>query len=44
MYRDFFAIYRGLYDQLRELFVAREGLIAQHAEVLRTSLSRSENL
>jgi xylulokinase len=44
MYRDFFAIYRGLYDQLRELFVTREGLIAQHAEVLRTSLSRSENL
>jgi sugar (pentulose or hexulose) kinase len=44
MYRDFFAIYRGLYDQLRELFVSREALIAQHAEVLRTGLARSENL
>ena len=31
MYRDFFAIYRGLYDQLAGPFVAREGLIAQHA-------------
>ena len=44
MYRDFFAIYRGLYDQLRELFVTRDALIAQHAEVLRTGLARSENL
>jgi sugar (pentulose or hexulose) kinase len=44
MYRDFFVIYRGLYDQLRELFVSREALIAQHAEVLRTGLARSENL
>ena len=44
MYRDFFAIYRGLYDQLRELFVSRDALIAQHAEVLRTGLARSENL
>ena len=26
MYRDFFAIYRGLYDQLRELFVAGQGV------------------
>jgi hypothetical protein len=44
MYRDFFVVYRELYERLRDLFGTRETLIAQHAEVLRTSLSRSENL
>lgn len=44
MYRDFFALYRGLYANLRELFATREALIAQHGEVLRTVLARSENL
>lgn len=44
MYRDFFAIYRALYERLRELFQLREGLISQHSEVLRTALSRTENL
>jgi xylulokinase len=44
MYRDFFAIYRSLYDRLRDLFQEREGLIAQHSEVLRTALARTENL
>jgi xylulokinase len=44
MYRDFFLLYRGLYDNLRDLFATRESLIAQHGEVLRTVLARSENL
>jgi xylulokinase len=44
MYRDFFALYRGLYENLRGLFATRETLIAQHGEVLRTVLARSENL
>jgi xylulokinase len=44
MYRDFFAVYRGLYSSLKELFVAREDLIARHAEVLRTQPARTENL
>ncbi len=44
MYRDFFAIYRGLYDGLRALFAERERLIGAHSEVLRTVLARSENL
>ena len=44
MYRDFFGLYRGLYEHLRELFATREGLIATHASVLRTDLARSENL
>ncbi|MCI0346978.1 MAG: FGGY-family carbohydrate kinase [Chloroflexi bacterium] len=44
MYRDFFGVYRSLYDRLRELFVERERLIGAHAEVLRTELTRSENL
>ena len=44
MYRDFFVIYRELYQQLRPLFALRETLIDQHSEVLRTTLTRSENL
>jgi xylulokinase len=44
MYRDFFAIYRELYARLGPLFEAREGLIAEHSEVLRTTLTRNENL
>ena len=44
MYRDFFAVYRGLYSSLKELFVVREDLIARHAEVLRTQPARTENL
>lgn len=44
MYRDFFGIYRSLYESLRELFVAREEFIGRHAEVLRTVPARTENL
>jgi xylulokinase len=44
MYRDFFGIYRQLYEQLRPLFSVRERLIAAHGEVLRTELAWSENL
>ena len=44
MYADFFQIYRGLYEQLRDLFVVRAELIAAHGEVLRTELERRENL
>ena len=44
MYRDFFGLYRELYDRLAPTFQTREGLIARHAEVLRTVLARSENL
>jgi xylulokinase len=44
MYRDFFALYRELYERLRPLFATREALIAQHSEVLRTALTRMENL
>lgn len=44
MYRDFFGIYRSLYNSLRELFVEREEFISRHAEVLRTQPARTENL
>lgn len=44
MYRDFFGIYRSLYESLRHLFVDREQFIARHAEVLRTQPARRENL
>lgn len=44
MYRDFFAVYRGLYERLRTLFLDRERLIAAHSEVLRTVPVRSDNL
>jgi sugar (pentulose or hexulose) kinase len=44
MYQDFFGVYRELYERLRELFVAREALIREHASVLRTSPVRTENL
>ena len=44
MYRDFFALYRELYERLAPTFQTREGLIARHSEVLRTVLARSENL
>jgi sugar (pentulose or hexulose) kinase len=44
MYRDFFAIYRGLYDSLMTLFHDRNALIQRHAEVLRTVPSQTENL
>jgi hypothetical protein len=44
MYRDFFAIYRGLYASLRELFGERERLIGLHREVLRTKPAYTENL
>ena len=44
MYRDFFGVYRQLYERLQPLFEVRERLIAAHGEVLRTELARSENL
>lgn len=44
MYRDFFGIYRELYQRLQSLFEVRERLIAAHGEVLRTELAWSENL
>ena len=44
MYRDFFGIYRGLYERLRDMFDERERLIGEHRDVLRTVLARSENL
>ena len=44
MYRDFFGLYRELYERLAPTFRTREDLIARHSEVLRTVLSRSENL
>ena len=44
MYRDFFGLYRSLYGQLQELFVDRQAMLSKHREVLRTELSRSENL
>ena len=44
MYRDFFALYRELYERLAPTFRTREALIARHSEVLRTVLARSENL
>ncbi len=44
MYRDFFALYRELYERLAPTFRTREDLIARHSEVLRTVLARSENL
>jgi xylulokinase len=44
MYRDFFGIYRQLYERVQPLFDVRERLIAAHGEVLRTELARSENL
>ena len=43
MYRDFFGLYRELYERLaRRSAVAN--LIAHHSGVLRTVLARSENL
>jgi sugar (pentulose or hexulose) kinase len=44
MYRDFFGLYRELYDRLRPLFLERRDLLERHGEVLRTTLVRSENL
>lgn len=44
MYRDFFVVYRDLYERLQPLFATRERLIAAHSEVLRTALTRTENL
>jgi hypothetical protein len=44
MYGDFFAVYRRLYQAVRDLFVLRESLIAAHSEVLRTTPVRTENL
>ena len=44
MYRDFFGVYRQLYERLQPLFEVRERLIEAHGEVLRTELARSENL
>ena len=44
MYRDFFGLYRDLYGRLADLFVRREGLLAEHAEVLRSELEQRENL
>lgn len=44
MYRDFFSLYRELYERLAPTFATRETLIARHSEVLRTVLARSENL
>lgn len=44
MYQDFFTMYRALYSQLRPLYVQREDLIAKHSEVLRSSLTQTENL
>jgi xylulokinase len=44
MYRDFFAVYRSLYDQLAGLFAERQRLISQHGEVLRTKPTYTENL
>ena len=44
MYHDFFGVYRGLYEGLKDLFAVRADLIAAHGEVLRTELARSENL
>lgn len=44
MYRDFFSLYRELYERLAPTFASRETLIARHSEVLRTVLARSENL
>jgi xylulokinase len=44
MYRDFFVVYRALYDRLRDLFATRASLIEEHSEVLRSALSRTENL
>ena len=44
MYRDFFAVYRDLYDRLQPLFVERAALLEEHSEVLRTTLTRTENL
>ncbi len=44
MYRDFFGLYRELYERLAPTFQAREDLIGRHSEVLRTVLARSENL
>lgn len=44
MYRDFFGLYRDLYERLAPTFSLREALIGRHAEVLRTVLARSENL
>jgi sugar (pentulose or hexulose) kinase len=44
MYRDFFAVYRELYERLQPLYSTRERLIAEHSEVLRTTLTRTENL
>lgn len=44
MYRDFFTLYRELYERLAPTFALREALIGRHSEVLRTVLARSENL
>jgi xylulokinase len=44
MYRDFFGLYRDLYEQLRGSFAHRERLLEQHGQVLRTVLARTENL
>jgi sugar (pentulose or hexulose) kinase len=44
MYRDFFGLYRELYERLAPTFRTREDLIARHSGVLRTVLARTENL
>jgi xylulokinase len=44
MYRDFFGMYRALYRQLRDLYREREALIGRHSEVLRSTLTQTENL
>lgn len=44
MYRDFFSIYRGLYQSLSPLFSDREEFLSRHAEVLRPTPARAENL
>ena len=44
MYRDFFGLYRSLYERLRELFPEREDLLARHAETLRQQPAHAANL
>jgi xylulokinase len=44
MYRDFFGLYRSLYDRVSALFGERKRLISQHGEVLRTKPTYTENL
>jgi len=44
MYRDFFGIFRGLYEELTPLYEERQRRIDDHAEVLHATMERRENL